>query len=342
MALMTTTATVTQIPNAGNHYAPSQSLVAGDVSDHTSGMGDLALNECGHPIDFSPLDFEADGGNMVLWDDVKGGAYPWDHHYYQENPDTSDGFDPTYIMQHATDSASTAGTMATGHKAAVNMMSQTLFEEDVSTLVEDAMMCGMAGGVVSSVPMFHATPGAFVIHTNYRSDRDSLRRSFERVNPTLTSGVCGSSYYPFPETLQSMRNGTLSSSWTFLEQSEDILAEEFYNREEFTSLDPDQGDHLLVCLGGDFTASGEDNLPFRGVDSNYANRWCSAGEAILDVDEMPQGYQVTTPEELCNHYEDNEIRHIPHIKDNVKASLDFLGKDDDGFFLMYEQGDVSC
>ena len=145
--LMTTTATVTQKPNPGNHYAPSQSLLKGAVSDHEPGMATLAVNKCCNPIDFNPRDFETAGGNMVLWDDVKGGEFPWDERYFQENPDTSTGFDPEYIARHATDSASTAGTMATGHKAAVNMMSQTLYEEDVSTLVEDAMYCGMAGGV---------------------------------------------------------------------------------------------------------------------------------------------------------------------------------------------------
>lgn len=221
---MTTTSPVLQEPNPGNHYGPANSLLEGSVTEHNSGMAPLALNECGFPIDFNPNDWW-EGGHMSLWDDVKGGQYPWDKRYYEENPDTSDGFDPTFIMQHATDSANTAGTMATGHKAAVNMMSQTLYEEDVSTLVEDAMMCGKAGGVVSSVPVFHATPGAFITHTNNRNDRDSLRRSFERVNPTFVSGVCGGDYYPFPETLESMRTGARSSQWTLLEQNENVSAE---------------------------------------------------------------------------------------------------------------------
>ena len=75
---MTTTTTVIQEPNAGNHYAPANSLLEGSVGDHKSGQAPLALDECGNPIDFSPLDYMADGGNMVLWDDVKGGAFPWD------------------------------------------------------------------------------------------------------------------------------------------------------------------------------------------------------------------------------------------------------------------------
>jgi hypothetical protein len=95
-----------------------------------------------------------------------------------------------------------------------------------------------------------------------------------------------------------------------------------------------------VCLGGDFTASGQSNLPYRGVDSTYSNRFCSSGDAVLDPDTgLP--ISVTPTTETCNHYEQEEIAQIPHISTNVLEALDFLGKDDDGFFLMYEQGDVS-
>jgi alkaline phosphatase len=370
--VMTPTTVVIGEPNPGNHYAPANSLLNGTVGDHKSGQAPLALNECGFPIDFSPLDYMTEGGSMVLWDDVLGGEFPWDERYYQESPDTSTGFDPLYIMQHATDSAPTAGCMATGHKAAVDMLSQNLYEEDVSTLVEDAMYCGKAGGVVTSVPMFHATPGAFIIHSNSRSDRDQLRRSFEKVNPTFVSGVCGGDYYPYPETLESMRSGALSSQWTLLEQKNVTMAEvgsdvvllrwtvgdmrcrgclahlcfemfvsqDFYAGEEFTLLDPDNGDHVMVCLGGDWTPSGQDNLPYRGVDSSYTNRVCSGGEEILDPDSgIAIGINPTGT--ICNHYTPEEVDQIPHITDNVKAALDFLSKDDDGFFMMYEQGDVS-
>lgn len=53
------------------------------------------------------------------------------------------------------------------------------------------------------------------------------------------------------------------------------------------------------------------------------------------------GVAATTSEELCNHYEADEVAQIPKMADNVQAAIDFLSKDDDGFFLMYEQGDVS-
>lgn len=114
---------------------------------------------------------------------------------------------------------------------------------------------------------------------------------------------------------------------------------DFYNT--IGDLDPDNGDHLLVCLGGDFTASpGRSNLPYRGVDSSYTSRWCTGSNVVTDaVTGLP--VSVNTSAVLCDHYTPEEVDQIPHISQNVKAALDFLGKDDDGFFLMYEQGDVS-
>lgn len=107
-------------------------------------------------------------------------------------------------------------------------------------------------------------------------------------------------------------------------------------------LDPDFGDHVMVCLSGEERSkSGEDNMPYRGVDSTYSNRWCSSGEEIIDEESgATVGINLTTPEELCDHYPQEELPYIPKIQDNVKAALEFLGKDDDGFFLMYEQGDI--
>ena len=96
--LMTTTTMVLQSPNDGNHYAPANSLLQGSVSDHDNGMAPLALNECGYPIDFSPLEYQLEGGNMVLWNDELGGTYPWDERYY--GAPASGSFDPTCTLDH--------------------------------------------------------------------------------------------------------------------------------------------------------------------------------------------------------------------------------------------------
>jgi len=224
--IVTTSTVVLQSPNNGDHYAPAKSLLEGSVSDHDNGMAPLADDNCTQkPIDFSPLDYEKEGGNMVLWDDAMGGKYPWDERYFSEDGHGTHNFDKEFIMRHATDSASTAGALATGHKAAVNMMSVNLYEEDLSTIVEDAMKCGKAAGVISSVPVLHATPGSFVVHSNYRKNGPQMQRSLEDVNPTYIAGGCASRYQPSEEHKDKMREGgSLSSSWTIIEQSSDVAA----------------------------------------------------------------------------------------------------------------------
>lgn len=263
--LVTTSAPVLQSPSDGDHYAPGKSLLEGSVSSHFNGMAPLAIDDCtGEPIIFDPSDYENEGGNMVLWDEAKGGKYPWDERYFT-GADEKDDFDKEYIMRHATDSANTAASYSTGHKAAVNMMGVNLYEENVSTIVEDAMKCGKAGGVVTSVPVLHATPGAFVTHTNYRANGPQMQETFEKVNPTFASGGCASRYQPSEEHKNKMRpGGSLSNQWTLIEQSPDVLAANFYD--PIADLDPDDDQHVMVCWGGSYTASGQSNAPYRKYD----------------------------------------------------------------------------
>ena len=101
------------------------------------------------------------------------------------------------------------------------MVSVNLYEEEVKTILEDAMECGMSGGVVTSVPILHATPAAFYAHSNDRSNHEKLRRSFRQVNPTLAMGTCSDKLHPSESDLESMRNGPLSSHWTLFEVKSD-------------------------------------------------------------------------------------------------------------------------
>ena len=77
-----------------------------------------------------------------------------------------------------------------------------------------------------------------------------------------------------------------------------------------------------------------------GLDSTYANRYCSKGSVDVDEDGTPTGVKATTSDELCDHYSPEEVAQLPTMAEHVKAAVDFLGKDEDGFFLMFEQGDI--
>lgn len=61
---------------------------------------------------------------------------------------------------------------------------------------------------------------------------------------------------------------------------------------------------------------------------------------MRDEDGTPVDVVATTSADLCDHYSEEERAQLPKMAEHVKAAVDFLSKDDDGFFLMYEQGDI--
>ena len=168
---MTATSPLIGQPKDGNHYAPARSFL-GKVDEHDNGMAELLTDAQDNPLVFDPRDV-LQGGNLVMWDDVKGGMYPWDENYFNaaNGLPVDPSFDPEFIMQHAIDSANSASAYATGVKTGVNMMGVDLYERPVRNILEEALSCDKSGGIMTSVPLLHATPAAFVTHTNYRKNK---------------------------------------------------------------------------------------------------------------------------------------------------------------------------
>ena len=116
---------------------------------------------------------------------------------------------------------------------------------------------------MTSVPILHATPAAFVAHTNYRKNGHQLQDGFKETLPTWAMGACAAQYQPSEETKQSMVDGALSSMYTFLHQDPDVMAENFYD--PIQDKNPDDGDKVLAYFGGEYSASEQQNMPYRGL-----------------------------------------------------------------------------
>ena len=268
-------------PNDGNHNGPRRSFL-GMVNEHDNGMADLLTDEEGIPLVFSPRDIN-DGGNMVMWDDAKGGRFPWDANYFKQagGLPVDPYFEPEFIMQHATGSANSASAYSTGTKTGFDQMGVDLYERPVRNILEDAQSCGKSGGIVTSVPILHASPGAFVTHTNYRNNRHQLQDGFRETQPTWATGICAVGLEPSAEQKQSMINGSLSSTYTFLHQDPVVMADDFYDT--IQNNDPDSGDKVVACFGGQYSkgkcrscfggGAYMMNMPYRGLDSSYTGRW---------------------------------------------------------------------
>ncbi|NJM46463.1 MAG: alkaline phosphatase [Alkalinema sp. RU_4_3] len=108
------------------------------------------------------------GGNIVGYEPAKGGPNPWT----PISPELSS--DREYIKCSYPDSANTASTLYTGVKSYNNAMSVDLYEKAApETILQTANRLGKSTGVVTSVPITHATPGAAVATVNRRNKYDN-------------------------------------------------------------------------------------------------------------------------------------------------------------------------
>jgi alkaline phosphatase len=294
-------------------------------------------------------------GNLVGYDPTKGGANPW-----------TPGTDKEYIKYSYPDSANTATTLYTGVKSYNNAIGVDIFEQSLDGVLAQAARQGKATGLVTSVPIDHATPGAAAANVNRRNKYDEAYPALDNIlqqelrvyqpNVLLGGGHPLSSpadllpngvepnrdnTYIKPETyaeLSKNPNATGANSnrygYTFLERGKDaaqVLAD------TAKKIDPDQDGHLLGVYG----ARGQNgNLPVSSANGDYS----TTGLDMFSVNTSKGLKQDFTrpllPGETDASFIAKERNENPTLNQLTKASLDTLGKDKDGFWLMVEGGDI--
>jgi len=78
--------------------------------------------------------------------------------------------DFSYPPLNPTDSAAAATALATGHKTANGMIAMSPTGQALETVLERAESMGMMTGIVTTVPVSHATPAAFAAHSGSRAE----------------------------------------------------------------------------------------------------------------------------------------------------------------------------
>jgi alkaline phosphatase len=135
---------------AGFQFKPMPFNPGTDVTNGTGGATDPSL------------------GNLVGYDPERGGSNPWT----PISPAQSS--EPTYIRLSYPDSANTASALYTGVKSYNNAIAVDIFEkQEVETILQTANRLGKSTGVVTSVPISHATPGAAQSSVNRRAKYDN-------------------------------------------------------------------------------------------------------------------------------------------------------------------------
>lgn len=326
---------------------PGNSALQGDPADYPTGE---SIPREGFEFDPSFNSYgEEGGGNLVGYDPELGGPNPW-----------TPGSDPDFIEQNYTDSSAAGTALFSGVKTFNGGLGVDIYEQPIETVLETAQAEGKAVGVVSSVPISHATPAAPASHVNDRNNYDAdfpeqdtiLQQMLAVTQPDLilggghpldlnnegdTSGsfdytfIAESTYEHLSENPNDNRYG-----YTFLERGPDA-GEELL--EAASELNPEEGDRLLGLYG----ARGQNgNLPLRTADSDYSNTGLntfSHRSSQLDG-ETPDLVRPLAEGETVETFIEREVDENPSFLEMTQASLDFLSEDEDGFFLMVEQGDM--
>jgi alkaline phosphatase len=297
-------------------------------------------------------------GNLVGYDPVRGGLAPWDASYYGS---PSAGFDKEYIKASYPDSANTATTLYTGVKSYNNAIGVDIYEQPLETILTTAALNNKSTGLVSSVPIDHATPGAAAAAVNRRSKYDSefpdlesiLQQELRIYQPTVLLG----GGHPFSNTEDPLPDGVepptdftfvtddtyeyLSANptnnrygYNFLERGQDAAQK---LAEAAAQTDPNSGERLLGLYG----ARGQNgNLPVSSADGDYSTTGLDMFSLFSSQGQNPDTERPLLPGETDASFIAREVNENPTLSDLSQAALDVLGKDQDGFWLLIEGGDV--
>ena len=358
---MSTYGTTIQVGGNTGVFSNGNSALTG-----TNGVTGLSPIRPG--FNFTPLPFNpgttatggaTSGGNLVGYDPARGGPNPWT----PITPANPGSFNPEYIKFSYPDSANTATTMYTGVKSYNNAMGVDIYEQRLTTILEKAALQGKATGLVTSVPITHATPGAAASFVNRRNKYDSnapdldsiLQQSLSVFKPTVLLGG------GHPLDHQNTTSAGPINNYTYIQQStyDELRTKPTSNRYGYRFLErgPNAAQTLLSTAGainpnagdklfGLYGARGQDgNLAVATANGDFSRTGLaqfsvSSTTTATNQTPRPDTVRPLSAGETTASFIAREVNENPTLADLTQAALTVLGKDPDGFWLMVEGGDI--
>jgi alkaline phosphatase len=207
--------------------------------------------------------------------------------------------DSHLVKYHATDSAAAATAMATGQKVKNGVISERA-GEPIKTILEYLKEQGKATGLITTVPVTHATPAGYGAHSRSRNNHSDIANDYmTQSRPNLLFGA----YY---------KNGK-GMTVEKAEKAKYIVA--ITRQQMLDMVTPvDENSNEVFFMAGLFCP---DEMPW---EYDYYH---------------PQKILFPLEEEHIPNYDV-----IPHLSEMTSAALCVLDNDPDGFFLMVEGGKI--
>ncbi len=235
------------------------------------------------------------------YDAVKGGLLPYP---LQTNGEAS------YLMGPATDSASSATAFGSGNKTDDGNIAWLPGDPPNGAVPTAAEILraekGFAIGVVSTVPFTHATPAALVSHNVSRNNYHAIGEEIVmKTQPdVVVGGGWGSAQYTPAAALEYLTKNP-ASPYVFVQRQAGV-----------------DGAKTLTAAAAEAVAKGKKLFGLFGNPSG--------GNFDSPVPSNKPGAPAVARGNIEN----------PLLKDAVVAALDVLSRDSDGFFVLFEQGDI--
>lgn len=292
-------------------------------------------------------DFDADkqtvsnpGGKLPGgYDAAKGGPNPW-----------TPGSDPKYLISTAAephgahaypDSANTATSMMSGVKTYTSAIGVDATGAQVPSIAHLAQEKGYAVGVVSSVPISHATPAAAYAHNVSRGDYQDMSRDMLGL-PSIAHPK------PLPGLDVVIAGGHGVEVEKGAAQGKNFVAGLSYvTEDDLRAVDTDHGGKYIVARrtpDGDGSAQlaaaaelaatkGARLLGFYGVGDESGGHLAFQS---ADGDYRP----APDYEDKAEKPTEADLLENPTLDEMTSAALRVLGTNEKGFWLMVEAGDV--
>ena len=287
-------------------------------------------------------------GNLVGYDPIKGGAAPW-----------LKGTDSAYLKYSYPDSANTATTLYTGVKTYNGAVGVDIFENPLQGILATAALQGKSTGLVTSVPIDHATPAAAAANVNNRNKYDGptidyiLQQELRTYQPTVLLGGGHPVSFPadpLPVGVEPNTDNTYITKatydklvanptgneygYTFLERGTDAATK---LAAAAAAIDPEKGGRLLGLYG----ARGQNgNLPVSSANGDYSTTGLDMFSLNTSKGLKQDLLRPLKAGETDAQFIATERNQNPTLDDLTKAALSVLGKDADGLWLMIEGGDI--
>lgn len=291
----------------------------GTKSNATYDKFDVKLGMTTTPLNTSNVP-QFSGEPQVSYDPEKAWATGPSSDVSQGHASVFEGYE--YLKKDYTDSAAAATALASGEKTFNNAINYDDFAQPLTYITEQIKAQGKSTGVVSSVPVTHATPSGFSADNVSRNNYGELSKDQINGNLDLIIGG-GNPYYD--------DNGQLRQSGNFAAETGPgggWIAESVYN-----TVTTDSANWKYLETKDDFEALANGTLVLEEGQKIYGLP--TVGSTLqYNRTESVQGADANNASGIAFNTE------VPSLATLTTGALNYLGQNDNGFFAMIEGGAV--